>query len=221
MASPLPLVSLRGAGRRVGERWLWQGIDLALRPGERLAVAGPSGSGKTLLLRALAGLDALDEGDLLGRADGALAPIQSLPAHRAAVAYAAQRPALTGTVREALAAPFAFGVHAGRAFDEAEAGRRLDALGRGLELLDAEAETLSGGEAQTVGLARALLTEPSVLLLDEPTAGLDPERAEAVETAVEAFLGPGGRAVVWTSHDAAQLARVTDRRLDLALLPAP
>ena len=215
MASPLPLVSFRDAGRRVGDRWLWRGIDLALAPGERLAVAGPSGSGKTLLLRALAGLDALDAGDLLARHDGALGPVRSLPAHRAAVAYLAQRPALAGTVREALAAPFAFAARGGRAFDEAEAARVLVALGRTPELLDASAETLSGGEAQTVGLARALLTEPSVLLLDEPTAGLDPERAAAAEAAVEAFLAGGARAVVWTSHDAAQRARVTDRRLDL------
>lgn len=215
VTSPLPLVALREAGRRVGERWLWRDLDVTLRPGERLAVAGPSGSGKTLLLRALAGLDALDAGALLGRHDDALGPVHALPAHRAAVAYVAQRPALDGTVRDALAAPFAFGVYADRGFDEAEAARLLDTLGRGPDLLDADTATLSGGEAQTAGLVRALLVQPSVLLLDEPTAGLDPERAAAVEAAVEAFLAEGDRAAVWTSHDATQLARVTDRRLDL------
>ena len=57
-----PLVSLRNAGRQVGGRWVWRGLDVAVHPGDRLAVRGASGAGKTLLLRALAGLDALDEG---------------------------------------------------------------------------------------------------------------------------------------------------------------
>ena len=209
----VPLVSLQNAGRRVGGRWLWRGFDLDVEPGDRLAVRGPSGAGKTVLLRALAGLDALDEGALLSRG----APVASLPRHRAAVAYVAQRPALVeGSVRETLAAPFAFEVHDGRAYDEARAGALLAELGRGPDLLDHDVTGLSGGEAQTVGLARALLTDPTVLLLDEPTAGLDPARVEAVEAAVAAFLATRpDRAAVWTSHDAAQLDRVTDRSLDL------
>jgi len=192
---------------------VWRGLDVAVDPGDRLAVRGPSGAGKTLLLRALAGLDALDEGELL--ADGE--PVASLPQHRAAVAAVAQRPALFDTtVRDNVQAPFAFAVHDGVAYDEARALALLARLGRGAGLLDQTVDGLSGGEAQTVGLLRALLTDPVVLLLDEPTAGLDPERAAAVEAAVEAFLqADPARAAVWTSHDAAQLARVTTRSLDL------
>ena len=209
----MSLVSLSSAGRRVGERWVWRGLDLAVGPGDRLAVRGPSGSGKTLLLRALAGLDALDEGEL--RADGQ--PVTRLPAHRAAVATVAQRPALgRGTVRDALREPFAYAVREGRPYDEGAAVAALAALERGPDLLDQSVDGLSGGEAQTVGLVRALPTEPAARLLDEPTAGLDPDRAAAVERAADAFLrGAPRRAVVWTSHDAAQLARVTDRALDL------
>lgn len=208
-----PLVSLRSAGRRVGGRWVWRGLDLAVPPGARLAVRGASGAGKTLLLRALAGLDALDEGELLAGGE----PVASLPAHRAAVAHVAQRPALfDGTVRDNLRAPFAFAAHAGEAYDEARAAALLAHLGRGADLLDQSVDGLSGGEAATVGLARALLTDPTVLLLDEPTAGLDPDRTEAVEAAIDAFLAAAPtRAAVWTSHDAAQLARVTDRSIDL------
>lgn len=209
----MPLVSLDSAGRRVGERWVWRGLNLAVEPGDRLAVRGPSGAGKTVLLRALAGLDALDEGTLC--AGGAV--VTDLPAHRAAVTAVAQRPALfEGTVRDNLRVPFAFAVRDAAAYDEGGAAALLDALGREPTLLDQNVAGLSGGEAQTVGLVRALLTGPHVLLLDEPTAGLDPERAAAVEAVVEAFLAAGpARAVVWTSHDAGQLARVTDRALDL------
>ena len=208
-----PLVSLRNAGRQVGDRWVWRGLDVAVHPGDRLSVRGASGAGKTLLLRALAGLDALDEGDLLTEGE----PVSSLPQHRAAVAHVAQRPALfDGTVRDNLQAPFAFAVRDGAAYDEARALALLDRLGRDAGMLDQSVDGLSGGEAQTVGLMRALLTAPSVLLLDEPTAGLDPERAEAVEAAVADFLASdASHAAVWTSHDAAQLDRVTTRSLDL------
>ena len=208
-----PLVSLRNAGRQVGDRWVWRGLDVAVHPGDRLSVRGASGAGKTLLLRALAGLDALDEGDLLTEGE----PVSSLPQHRAAVAHVAQRPALfDGTVRDNLQAPFAFAVRDGAAYDEARALALLDRLGRDAGMLDQSVDGLSGGEAQTVGLLRALLTAPSMLLLDEPTAGLDPERAEAVEAAVADFLADApSHAAVWTSHDAAQLDRVTTRSLDL------
>lgn len=207
------LVSLHDAGRRVDGRWLWRGLDLDLRPGDRLAVRGPSGAGKTVLLRALAGLDTLEEGRLLAGGE----PIADLPRHRAAVATVAQQPALfDGSVRDNLEAPFAYGAHQAGAYDERRARALLTDLGRDVSLLDQDAAALSGGEAQTVGLVRALLTDPSVLLLDEPTAGLDPERKRAVETVVAAHLDrQPGRAAVWTSHDASQLDRVTDRSLDL------
>ena len=150
-----PLVSLRNAGRQVGDRWVWRGLDVAVHPGDRLSVRGASGAGKTLLLRALAGLDALDEGDLLTEGE----PVSSLPQHRAAVAHVAQRPALfDGTVRDNLQAPFAFAVRDGAAYDEARALALLDRLGRDAGMLDQSVDGLSGGEAQTVGLMRALLT---------------------------------------------------------------
>ena len=207
-----PLVSLRHAGRQPGGRWVWRGLDLELRPGDRLAVEGASGAGKTVLLRALAGLDALDEGDLLG----GLQPVTDLPRHRAAVALVAQRAALfEGTVRDNLQVPFAYAVR-DASYDEDAARALLATLGREATLLDQDAHELSGGEAQTVGLLRTLLAGPHVLLLDEPTAGLDPERTDAVERAVAAFLAADpDRAAVWTSHDADQLARVTDRTLRL------
>ncbi|PAP75828.1 ABC transporter ATP-binding protein [Rubrivirga marina] len=211
MASPL--VSVQTAGRRVGERWVWRGLNLDVAPGDRLAVRGPSGAGKTVLLRALAGLDALDEGELLSEGG----PVRSLPRHRAEVAYAAQRPALfDGTVEDNLRAPFALAVRDGQRYDAERARALLARLGRPADLLGQSVDGLSGGEAQTVGLMRALLTDPTVLLLDEPTAGLDPERAEAVEAVIaDALRANARRAAVWTSHDAAQLDRVTDRSLDL------
>ncbi|MEM0964234.1 MAG: ATP-binding cassette domain-containing protein [Bacteroidota bacterium] len=209
----MSLVSLLDAGRRVGERWVWRDLTVEVVEGDRLAVRGPSGAGKTLLLRSLAGLDALDEGEVRWNGE----PVRDLPGHRARVATVAQRAALfEGTVRDNLRVPFGFALHEAATYDDDHARSLVEALGRSADLLDQDARQLSGGEAQTVGLVRALLTEPTVLLLDEPTAGLDPERTAAVERAVDAFLDADARrAVVWTSHDARQLDRATDRALDL------
>ena len=213
-----PLLQLLGAGRRpalaghdAAAPWLWRGLDLDLQSGDRLAVAGPSGSGKTLLLRTLAALDPMQEGEIFF--EGRPLAQWSIPEYRAAVLYLPQAAALAeGTVEEVLRFPFTFRVHrqAGRAFDRKTAGYLLNRLTRG-DLLDRRTGDLSGGEAQVVALVRAVLLEPTVLLLDEPTASMDEELAEAAEGLVGEWLRGEGRAVVWTSHRGDRLERVTDR----------
>ena len=212
----MPLLSVRDAGRRVGDRWLWRGLSFGLAPGDRLGITGPSGSGKTLLLRALVGLDDLDEGEVVVE-DRALAE-WDMPRLRMHLRYLAQTPALgSGTVREALAAPAAFASANGAGHDDAWVRDRLASLGRPAAFLDADVTTLSGGERQIAALLRVLRSRPQVLLLDEPTASLDPEATEAVETLVADWLGEDPqRARVWTSYDPAQRERVTSRTLRLA-----
>lgn len=209
------LLSAHRLGRRFGERWIWRGLDLAVGAGERLAVTGPTGSGKSLLLRALAMLDAADEGEVrfLGR------PLEphAVPGFRARVAYLAQRPALAGsTVEEALRGAFAFSVHKNRRFDRERALRLLGALGRDEGFLASPAQGLSGGEAQIVALVRALLLEPRILLLDEFTASMDRDAAERAERLVRDWLeGEEGKALLITSHDPSQLDRLATRRADV------
>lgn len=212
----MSLLSAHDAGRRVGDRWVWRRLDLRLGAGDRLAVVGPSGSGKTLLLRSLAGLDRLDEGEVAW--NGAPIEADGLPGHRARVGYLPQTPALfAGTVADNLRAPFDLAVHAGRTYDPEAARVALDRLGRSRAFLGQAVEGLSGGERQVTQLLRAMQAAPRVLLLDEPTASLDNAATAEVEALVAEFLAADvGRAVVWTSHDGAQLDRVTDRRLDLA-----
>jgi len=84
----------------------------------------------------------------------------------------------------------------------------LSQLGKSVGFLDRRASVLSGGEGQIVGLVRALLLEPEVLLLDEPTAHLDAEATERVEEVVLEWVDAGDRAALWTSHDRAQVDRV-------------
>lgn len=211
----LPL-TLDDAGRRIDGRWLWRGVSAQIDEGERWAIVGPSGSGKTVLLRTLCGLDRLDEGTIC--AGGTPLDDLPLPEHRARVHYLLQRPALfEGTVEANLRAPLALDVHRDRTYDAEAVRRALDALGRPASFLKQSVERLSGGEQQIVALLRAFQAAPDVLLLDEPTASLDPAATEAVESLVARWLDEDTRrAVVWTSHDRAQIARVTDHTLDLA-----
>lgn len=209
----------RGLFCAVDGRALWRNLELSVRPGERWAITGPSGSGKTVLLRTLAGLTPPQGGEI--RFDGEPMNAWWRPAYRARVVYVAQRPALPeGTVQAALAAPFRFRVHHGREYSRDAASRCLAAVGIGAAFLDQDSDRLSGGEAQVVNLLRAILIAPDILLLDEPTASLDPARTAAVEALVRGWMaGDKARACVWTSHDAAQLARVTDRTLALVSEP--
>ncbi|MEO8984291.1 MAG: ATP-binding cassette domain-containing protein [Rhodanobacter sp.] len=210
-----PLLQARRLGFSIGDRRLWQGLDLVLHAGERLAVVGASGSGKTVLLRTLAGLEPVQTGELTFR-ERPLAD-WSMPAYRAQVVYVPQRPALPeGTVEAALQVPFGFRVHRHLRYPAQGARQLLARLGRDEGFLQQHTDRLSGGEGQIVAMLRALLIAPDVLLLDEPTASLDAQAVAAVETLVDGWLQEQPqRACVWTSHDRQQLQRISDRALVL------
>ena len=217
-ATPDLLLKAHGLSFRVEKRILWQGFELTLHAGQRLGITGPSGSGKTLLLRTLAGLEPLQSGELVF--EGRALAHWSMPTYRARVVYVPQRPAWReGTVDAALRAPFAFNVRHQREFPVGLVRELLRAMGRDEGFLQQRTERLSGGEAQIVALIRALLVEPSVLLLDEPTASLDSGTARAVEDVITHWVSASpDRAYIWTSHDVAQMERVVDPLLMLELV---
>ncbi|MFC5428109.1 ATP-binding cassette domain-containing protein [Paraburkholderia denitrificans] len=195
---------------------LLQPTDFALCAGERAALTGPSGSGKSVFLRALALLDPLDAGMVLW--NGEPVARTSIPRFRRHIAYLRQRPALLdGTVEDNLRYPYSLAVYRDVQFDAACAEKLFSAAGRSADFLARPASELSGGEAQIVALVRVLQLDPDVLLLDEPTASLDPDSARAVEALVGGWFGrnPDRRATVWVSHDLAQAARVANRRLGM------
>lgn len=169
-------------------------VNLTLAAGECISLAGASGSGKTRLLRAIADLD-----EHLGTVclDGKDRRCFT-PAHwrRRVVMVPAESHWWADTV----------GAHLNGSPD-----RDLDALGFGPEVRDWSVRRLSSGERQRLGLARAAALDPAVMLLDEPTANLDAETSVRVEHWLAARRRQNGTAMLWVTHNAAQVARVAQR----------
>ena len=170
-------------------------VSLELGAGECVAVRGPSGAGKSLLLRAIADLDLNDGWVAL---DGVSRAAIVAPGWRRRVTYLAAEAAWWD---DRVDRHFA---------DWSAAVPIVEALGLPAAAGAWPVSRLSTGEKQRLALARALVQNPVVLLLDEPTAGLDEQATAAVERAIRARRDTGA-GVIWVTHDRDQAARVADR----------
>ena len=185
-------------------------FSFQLQAGECLAISGPSGSGKSLLLRMICELDPCDGTAAL---DGVARASMSAPAWRAKVVY---QPAEAAWWAPTPAAHF-------KPEQMARVNALLPQLKLSPALLDSEIARLSTGERQRMALVRSLACAPQVLLLDEPTAALDPEATAAVEQLLRAELA-AGLALVLVTHSEAQAQLLGSRRMrmqDRRLEPLP
>jgi ABC-type polar amino acid transport system ATPase subunit len=187
------------------------GIDIEIGAGQVYALLGPSGSGKTTLLRCINGLEQFDGGtiDVAGEQLGpGRHDAQLLKRVRARVGFVFQGyhlfPHLTAVENVALAPRIAFGTPAAQAVSDALA--LLDRMGLS-HRAHARPPKLSGGEQQRVAIARALATRPAVILFDEPTAALDPERRKDIRDVLR-DLARGGQTMVLVTHEV-EFARET------------
>lgn len=171
-------------------------IDLTIEAGECVTLTGPSGSGKTRLLRAIADLDPHQGAALV---DHRAAERMPAPEWRRQVGLL---PAESHWWQERV----------GDHFNGATTSL-LSALGLNDACLEWQVARLSSGERQRLSLARLLDRQPTVLLLDEPTANLDPENSARVEALVRGYAQRQGAAVLWVSHDPRQRQRIGARHL--------
>jgi len=187
---------------RLGAVTVLQDVDVSLPDGGITVLAGPSGAGKSTMLRLCNRLIVPTSGAVAFRGDD-VAHLDPL-ALRRTVGMVFQRPTLfDGTVLENLRV-------ADPTLTVDAAGAALGHVGLDAALLDRAARDLSGGEAQRACLARTLATHPSVLLMDEPTAMLDADNVRLLERLTRRLVGAEGVAVVWVSHDDAQIRRLAD-----------
>jgi ABC-type polar amino acid transport system ATPase subunit len=198
-----------------GSRSVLGGVSLDVMRGDIVALMGASGSGKTTMLRALAGLEPFDRGSIqvdgiaLGAGVHAASALRSL---RAKVGMVFQFHCLfehLSAIENVALAP----VHVHGTDDAAARVRGLELLRQlGVEhRASALPRELSGGEARRVAIARALATDPPVLLMDEPTASLDPERRAELSDILRTLV-ERGRTLIVATHDE-EFARSTATRV--------
>jgi NitT/TauT family transport system ATP-binding protein len=214
-SSPCPpgaAVLLRNVRRAFSGRPAVGGIDLEVPSGELIALLGPSGCGKSTLLRLIAGLDPPDDGTIL--LDGAL------PLASARLSFVFQDPHLLPwrTVLDNVALPLELrGVAAQARADEARAMLQLTGLSDADRLRPA---ALSGGMRMRVSLARALITQPRLLLLDEPFAAVDELTRQALDDRLRALWAANGMTVIFVTHSVAEATYLADRAVVFSPRPA-
>lgn len=204
------MIAVRDISRTVAGRNILEGITLDIRKGEIFTLIGPSGSGKTTLIRLLDLLDRPGSGAIIfdGIDTGGSEQVRLSIRRRIGMVF--QKPTVLNTTVEE---NVGFGL---KFRGEEKPGIRkrvrsaLDLVGlKGFE--ERSAGTLSGGEMQRVALARAIVTEPEVLLLDEPTANLDPVSSEVIETLILQIKKEFGTTIIMSTHDMVQGQRLADR----------
>ena len=201
------LYRLANVRRDYGSSFALELPQLDVRRGEVLALLGPTGAGKSTLLRLLAGLEHPSGGQLCFESDPFVATKLRLTTRRR-ITLVHQRPVLlSGTVR--------FNVEYGlRLRSCPDRVRKVDSVLEELGLRKIARQlssTLSGGQTQLVALARALVIDPDVLLLDEPTAHLDPAHVALVEQTLGRFQARRRATTVWATHNLFQARRVAQR----------
>jgi phospholipid/cholesterol/gamma-HCH transport system ATP-binding protein len=217
--SPKTVLTMKGVVTRFGEHVVHNGVDLEVRQAEIFAVIGGSGSGKSTLLREMIVLQLPSEGSIkvLG-VDLAHISDDAVLALRQRFGVLFQHGGLFGalTVLENIGLPLREHRQLTDPAVDALAAQKLAAVGLDAAVGSQYPSELSGGMLKRAALARALVLEPELLFLDEPTAGLDPQSAEGIDALVLGLRQQSGLTIVMITHDMDLLWQVADRVAVLA-----
>jgi phospholipid/cholesterol/gamma-HCH transport system ATP-binding protein len=209
-----PLIRVQGLEKRFGSERILQGLDLDITGGEALVIIGPSGCGKSLLFKCILGLVRPDA----GRIEIEGADIRALTGARredveARIGVVFQRAALFDSLP--VWQNVAFRLIQDTGFPPARAREiaiaKLAIVGLGEEVCDLLPQELSGGMQKRVGLARAIATDPQILFLDEPTAGLDPITSNQIADYISQSVAEVGATTISISSDMAIARRLATR----------
>ena len=200
-------IVLRDVEKYFGDNYIIRKLNLEIRNREFVVLLGPSGCGKTTTLRAIAGLEEIDSGDIL--IDGK--PVQALQAADRDIAFVFQLYALYPhlTAYENIAFPL-------RAMNESKetVDQRVREAAKALRiehLLDKRPSALSGGDLQRVAIGRALVRRPKALLMDEPIGALDAKLREEMRTELKRLHIENGATTVYVTHDQVEAMSMADR----------
>lgn len=200
-------LELRGVGKQFGPLSALQNVDLSVQRGEFVALIGPSGCGKTTLLRIMAGLETMTEGEILLRGRD----ITEVPVHRRSTRMVWQNYALFPHLNVRKNIEFGLTL---QAHDRAEVDRRVEEVARMVqmeEFLHRRIKQLSGGQKQRVAIARALVTEPEILLLDEPLSALDAHLRIRMQGELKRLQRTLGISFIYVTHNQSEAFAMADR----------
>ena len=208
----MPGVSLKGLSRRYGDVAAVKDLSLEVKPGELVAMLGPSGCGKTTTLRLVAGFLAPEAGEIWVGDRCLSSSATVVPPERRRMAMIFQSYALWPHMT--VAQNVGYGLRFKRSLAGAERDRKVTEMLRVVQLAGYEARypgELSGGQQQRVAVARALVVEPEILLLDEPLSNLDANLREEMRFEIRRLHEAFGITTLYVTHDQAEAMVISDR----------
>jgi phospholipid/cholesterol/gamma-HCH transport system ATP-binding protein len=206
-----PILELRGVHKRFGDKDVLRGVDLTVAPGQSLVIIGGSGTGKSVTIKCALGLMTPNKGEVFF--DGAPAASRSaIAALRRRTGMLFQGGALFDslTVWENVAFALMYRDGVGRGEAKKRAIETLAKVRLGASAADLRPAELSGGMQKRVALARAIIARPELIFFDEPTTGLDPITADAVNNLIVEQVKALGAAAVSITHDMASVRKIAD-----------
>lgn len=202
------MLAVRDLTKSFGPKRVLDGIDLDLAAGESLVVIGGSGTGKSVLLRCILGLETPDAGQILWNGQ----PLaRQRPEFMAGFGMLFQNAALFDSLPIWRNVAFRLLRQMPRDRARAIAIEKLARVGLGPEVADLYPAALSGGMRKRAGLARAIAADPKVIFFDEPTTGLDPIRAAAINAMIRGIVDETGATAITITHDMTSVRTIADR----------